>query len=112
MIKSIPHGLKFFCNTVKKAVAKVYKLFEDYDDLNKLKPHYFRDDPYEINQVACGYNFQIFLTNNGQIYSTGSNKTGQLGIGNEDEVGEMNEEEKEEIIALGKNDAAFIPGHL
>ena len=64
-IRSIPKGLKFYCNTVKKAVARVYPLFEEYDEHCKLKPMYLRDDPYEIVSVSCGYNFQIMLSNNG-----------------------------------------------
>jgi len=102
--------LKFFCNTVKKAIEKIYPLFEDYDELNKLSPVYAKDDLYEINQIVCGYNFQLFLSNNGHLFSTGSNKTGQLGIGNDDEERELDDEEKDEILALGKNDGAFIPG--
>ena len=102
--------MKFYCNTVKKAVAKVYPLFEEYDEHCKLKPMYLRDDPYEIVSVACGYNFQIMLSNNGQIFSTGSNKQGQLGIGNEEENEEEDSEEEKENEVLGKKDNAFIPG--
>jgi hypothetical protein len=53
----IQKGLKFYTNSVKKAVAKVYPLFEEYDELGKLKAVYSKDDPYEINLIACGYNF-------------------------------------------------------
>jgi alpha-tubulin suppressor-like RCC1 family protein len=95
-ILNLPKNLQFFCNTVKKAVAKVYPLFDDYDEYGKLKPTYTKDDPYEVNQVACGVDFQLLLSNNGVLYSSGSNKYGQLGLGKDEAAEEeMNEEEKQ-----------------
>lgn len=77
---------------------------------------------YEIKQVTCGENFQLFLTNVGEVYSVGSNKFGQLGTfkkkgrkdkvegdgededGNEDDDEESNEEEddqKDDLLPKG-----------
>ena len=69
----------FFCHTKAKTRLKEYPLFNDYDEVGRLRPVFNKDAPYEVNQLACGDNFQLFLMNNGLLYSCGSNKVGQLG---------------------------------
>ena len=41
---------------------------------------------YEITNVQCGDNSQLFLTNNGELYSCGSNRYGQLGTEDDSEM--------------------------
>ena len=68
----------------------------------RLKPIFVKYDiPFEINQLVCGENFQIFLTNNGELWTCGSNKFGQLGLAVESESEEEksndeNEDEEED----------------
>ena len=94
---------------------KQYPLFDDYDEYGKLKPIVttgkMKDQPYEITHVACGDNFQLFLTNNGEVYSVGANKFGQLGVEKEIEGADDEEEEKDEKKDTA-NDNAFIPKAL
>ena len=74
-----------------------YPLFKLYDEFGKLKPVF--GDPetnYEVNQVQCGENFQVFLTNKGEVYTCGSNKFGQLGLEKDSDDEEGDEEGKEE----------------
>lgn len=71
-----------------------YALFNDYDDCGRLKP-VTTDRPFEVIQVACGYNFQVFLQNDGQVFSAGSNKYGQLGTEPDPVDKEGDEEEKD-----------------
>ena len=34
----------------------------------------------KVKQVACGLDYTLFLTANGQVFSAGSSESGQLGI--------------------------------
>jgi alpha-tubulin suppressor-like RCC1 family protein len=108
-IRTIPKGTQFFCNTQVATIIKQYPLFDDYDEFSKLRSLYAKDDPYEINQIVCGDNFQLFLTNNGQLYSTGSNNFGQLGL-------EHDVDGEEEVTKGDKGEAgnenAYIPKNL
>lgn len=114
-IKNVP---KFFCNTVIKTIMKQYPLFDDYDEYGILKSictnGKVKDVPYEVTHVACGDNFQLFLTNNGEVYSVGANKFGQLGVERDAEAvpeADGEEEEKGDKNETG-NDNAFIPKAL
>lgn len=70
-----------------------FDLFNDFDELLKIKPVFRKNQPYEVLQVRCGLNFELFLTNNGEVYSCGANKYGQLGTEKDSEDDEENEEE-------------------
>ena len=110
-LKDVP---LFFCYQTAKTVMKQYPLFNLYNDYGRIKPVYNKGKAYEINQVRCGENFQLFLTNNGELYSCGSNKNGQLGIENDDEDEDEDEEEEgshEEGETPG-DETAFLPKHL
>jgi len=99
--------ITFFQHKIVKTIMKQYPLFDDYDDFAKLKPVFHKDLPFEINQVKCGQNFAMFLTNNGELFATGSNKFGQLGTendsGEEEEQGEGEESGGEDIEEAEKN---------
>lgn len=77
-------------------MTKQYPLFNDYDDYGRLKAVCAKNATYEVNQICCGDNFQLFLTNNGGLYSCGSNKFGQLGTREDSdlEAGSGEEENK------------------
>lgn len=69
--------------------------------------------PFEVLQVSCGSNFELFLTNGGEVFSCGANKYGQLGTekdsdGEEDaaEVKNMRES-KDELDATFTDDQAM-----
>lgn len=83
----------FFCHTKAKTRLKEYPLFNDYDEVGRLKPVFNKDLPYEVNQLACGDNFQLFLMNNGDLYSCGSNKVGQLGTSKKTKPGTSSTDE-------------------
>jgi alpha-tubulin suppressor-like RCC1 family protein len=53
----IDMSVSFYRYQVQKVQIKQYSLFNDYDDLIKLKPIFKQDLPFEINYIACGENF-------------------------------------------------------
>jgi len=99
----IPKGPVFFKKQVARTELKRYPLFDDYDEHGKLKVVYHKDDMYEINQICCGENFQIFLTNDGDLYACGSNKCGQLGAEEDSDQGDRSGDDQSE--GLGDEEA-------
>ena len=59
---------------------------------------------YEITNVQCGDNFQLFLTNNCELYSCGSNRYGQLGTEDDSEMSsdDVDDSDKEESFSKDK----------
>ena len=115
----LPERLKdpitFFRIQIAKTVLKQYPLFNDYDDFGKLRAVCTRswgNGSYEVNQIGCGENFQLFLTNSGHLYSCGSNKFGQLGTEEEsgDEEGEDEDKKKGDDDDL--DEANYMPEQI
>lgn len=107
----------FYCVQKVKDNEKIYPLFNEFDEYGKLKP--LINKLYEVQQVACGDNFQIFLDNVGELWSCGSNKCGQLGICEADDAagGEDGDDEVSGMVKTKKKDdaeelSAFIGGDL
>lgn len=114
MLKS---KIKFYKHKMIKIETKKYEIFDDYDDYGKLKKVWHRDSPFEITQIRCGNNFQVFLTCNGELYTTGSNVCGQLGLDQEeseddDEDEETDEEEEGKKLAEMILENEYIPEAL
>ena len=54
----------------------------------------------EITQIACGENYQMFVSNFGELYGCGSNKNGQLGC----ETDSDQDEKKDDDATPGYSD--------
>lgn len=124
--EKIPIKVTFFRHQIAKTEIRQYPLFADFDEFTNLKPIVAKNDTkigsYEIKQVKCGENFQVFLTNTGEVYTCGSNKFGQLGTykrkgakkeGNgddDDEEEEDNEDEEDGEESDGPEDDLLPSG--
>ena len=104
--------VQFFCNRVVKTLQKQYPLFDDYDDFSRVKKIFTQNQPYEINQIRCGNNFQLFLTNNGEVYACGSNKLGQLGLESDSDAEDGSDEEAKEPGQQTPDDKYIPPSVL
>ena len=66
----------FFKNKIAQTELKQYHLFDDYDEYGTLNPVMMKNNWGEITQIACGENYQMFVSNFGELYGCGSNKYG------------------------------------
>lgn len=67
---------------------------------------------YEVNQVGCGENFQLFLTNSGYAFSCGSNKFGQLGTESDsDDEGSSGSDDKKKG-GFDPEEANYMPEQI
>ena len=66
----------FFCKDQLDTEIRQFPLFDDYNEYGRLKAQIKKNVPYECVSIKCGFNFELFLMNNGDVYSCGANKYG------------------------------------